>query len=330
MLYGLPLLFQGFVSAQSSSSKSSRLLEPSLRFFLILASGLHLVLVSVDYSDSHRHTGSGLTVHPFLLTITVSYRYVTPSYPNLECRFVSQCLPVIAHLDNTFPSITNLVAPMAEPVVSTTEPLVTSDGSHEGFRNPDLERDADHYGPGTGGKKRKVPAFTQTLGRSDEGPDTKITDHPYPQTFPVRYRAPRSKAATACSFRKALFLRRKAALITLYIDAQNAVIAGTAKMGPNGKSPLMDVPSFEKLMPSLEDVGISDWPPDRPSWRTKWEETAPPRIKTLEQWKTKFAQRQRAEAARKPTVRGGWAPEGSFEFEKECEGGSNDGLIRHS
>lgn len=210
------------------------------------------------------------------------------------------------------------------------DPELSSNGSFEGHRNPDAERDADHYGPGAGGKKRKVPAFAPSGRNEDEDPSYPSSTKPQPQLFPLRYRSPRSKSATACSFRKALFLRRKAALITLYIDAQNAVIGGTAKLGPNGKSPLMDVPSFEKLMPSLEDLGMGDWPPDRPGWRTNWaEENADNangatatlgRVKTLEQWRTKFDQRQKEEKARKQLVRGGWFPEGSFEYEQENAG----------
>lgn len=210
------------------------------------------------------------------------------------------------------------------------DPELSSNGSFEGHRNPDAERDADHYGPGAGGKKRKVPAFAPSGRNEDEDPSYPSSTKPQPQLFPLRYRSPRSKAATACSFRKALFLRRKAALITLYIDAQNAVIGGSAKLGPNGKSPLMDVPSFEKLMPSLEDLGMGDWPPDRPGWRTNWTEenaeqgngngTALGRVKTLEQWRTKFDQRQKEEKARKQLVRGGWFPEGSFEYERENAG----------
>lgn len=195
-------------------------------------------------------------------------------------------------------------------------------------RDPNADRDSDHYGPGAGGKKRKVPAFGP-LGRQDDHQfprdsnstsNTNGTGTDQPKTFPVRYRTPASAAATNCSFRKALYLRRKAALITLYIDAQNAIISGATKLGPNGESPLMDVPAFEKLMLALEDMGMTDWPPDKPSWRTNWDDSGSGKPKTLEQWRAKFDQRLKARAAIKPMKRGGWAPEGSFEFEMRNSG----------
>lgn len=191
-------------------------------------------------------------------------------------------------------------------------------------RDPNADRDSDHYGPGAGGKKRKVPAFGP-IGRQEDHQfphDNIPANDSTPRIYPVRYRNPRSTAATNCSFRKALYLRRKAALITLYIDAQNAIISGATKLGPNGESPLMDVPAFEKLMLALEDMGMSDWPPDKPSWRTNWDDSGVARPKTLEQWRTKFDQRVKARAAIKPMVRGGWAPEGSFEFEMRNSGTS--------
>lgn len=203
--------------------------------------------------------------------------------------------------------------------------LLGADGGAHG-RDPNAERDADHYGPGTGGKKRKVPAFTQTLGRQDDelsGSESDDGNQPTERqkSFPVSCRSPRSKAATACSFRKALFLRRKAALITLYIDAQNAISNGATQAGLKGPTGIMDVPSFERLMPALEDIGVCDWPPDRPTWRSRWEDSPTPKSKTLEQWRTGFDQRSRIKASRRPTVRGGWAPEGSFEFEMTSQGG---------
>ena len=206
-----------------------------------------------------------------------------------------------------------------------SDDVLDSDGGVH-YRDPDAERDADHYGPGTGGKKRKVPAFTQTLGRQDEifgssrSDDEEDDIELEPAHFALLHRAPRSKAATACAFRKALFLRRKAALITLYIDAQNAITNGSVKPGTHGLPHIMDIPTFEQLMPSLEDIDTTDWPPDKLNWRSRWEGQPATKTKTLEQWKTGFDQRLRKRSLHKPTVRGGWAPEGSFEFEMPSKG----------
>jgi hypothetical protein len=200
------------------------------------------------------------------------------------------------------------------------DPAVDDDVLEIG-RDPNAERDADHYGPGAGGKKRKVPTF-QPPGDSDRTHrQVSSSSSDSPKTFHVPNHSPRSLASNNCSFRKALYLRRKAALITLYIDAQNAIISGATKLGPNGESPLMDVPAFEKLMLSLEDLGISDWPPDRPGWRTHWpEEGAKSRIKSLEQWRAGFEQKKQRKASFKPITNAGWFPEGSFEFEVPSKG----------
>lgn len=164
-------------------------------------------------------------------------------------------------------------------------------------RDPDAGRDADDYGPGAGGKKRKVPAYPQIAGKDEE--DEGLVTEPIP--FTPNYRLARSSAAKACSFRKALFLRRKAALITLFLDAQSVIIAETARAGSN-RPALPEIPVFEKLLPALEHIGVSSWAPDQPGWRN-----------TLGNERSQ--RRTRKRVRQKPIVRGGWAPEGSFEFE---------------
>ncbi|ORY35486.1 hypothetical protein BCR39DRAFT_591955 [Naematelia encephala] len=201
--------------------------------------------------------------------------------------------------------------------MSTAADLSAGGGAAAG-RDPDADRDADDYGPLSGGKKRKVPQFPHPTGRNEDVEGTRHgewvrQDPNAAPTFPINNRFARSKAAKAASFRKALFLRRKAALITLYLDAQSAVLAGTAKLGSN-KLTLPDVPAFEKLIPSLEELGIGEWAPDKPGWRNNWEEQKNI-SRPLEQWRTRYDMRRRIKAGRKPIERGGWAPEGSFEFE---------------
>ena len=203
-------------------------------------------------------------------------------------------------------------------------------GGADVARNPDAGRDADDYGPGAGGKKRKVPAYPQVGGKNEDQEvafDVEVTSQPIPKstTFTPNFRLARSTSAKACSFRKALYLRRKAALITLYLDAQSATIAGSARAGSHRPS-LLEVSVFEKLIPSLEDLGIYDWAPDKPGWRNKWDdESGSGRVKTLEQWRTAFTERQKIKTSRKSVVRGGWAPEGSFEFEMDSKGKRSGG-----
>jgi hypothetical protein len=84
-------------------------------------------------------------------------------------------------------------------------------------------------------------------------------------------------------------------------------------MSKNLLAKLPEVDSFEKLLPSLEDIGVGDWPPDKPEWRNGWDEQATKR--RLGVWRTKFAKRRKIREGRKEIVRGGWAPEGSFELE---------------
>ncbi|OWT38552.1 hypothetical protein C366_04485 [Cryptococcus neoformans Tu401-1] len=158
--------------------------------------------------------------------------------------------------------------------------------------------DDDDFPAAPGGKKRKVPAYGQVKS-ADEVNDTK----PSAPLFPLRHRFPRTPAYSLCEFRKGLFLRRKAAFIALYIDAQTAINASSLKH----KSTLPDVTSFEKLLPSLEDVGVNSWTPDRSGWR---EDRA-------ESWRIRYGRKKVASTMR--VERKGWAPEGSFEFEMECQ-----------
>ncbi|KAK8854731.1 hypothetical protein IAR55_003470 [Kwoniella newhampshirensis] len=174
-------------------------------------------------------------------------------------------------------------------------------GSEDGF-------DDEDFGAG-GGKKRKVPGVQfQSRRTTMDDYDDDVHDKPTPSSssFPLARRSPRSLARTLCEFRKGLFLRRKAAFISLYIDAQTAITSNTSSGRP--KATLPDVSSFEKLLPSLEDVGVNAWMPDRPGWREGRAET----------WRVRKCRRQRG-TTRKPVERKGLAPEGSFEFEMECK-----------
>jgi hypothetical protein len=182
--------------------------------------------------------------------------------------------------------------------------------------------------PGTGGiaKKRKVPAYPQIAGKDEDENDSReqlkeaeIGSNGQQTIFTSNFRLARSKAAKACSFRKALFLRRKAALVTLYLDAQSALIAGTAHLGTK-QPPLPDVPTFEKLIPSIEDIGVANWAPDEPGWRNDWKTEKTIQPKMLEEWRSAFSAKRRVRASRQPINRGGWAPEGSFEFDSLCKG----------
>lgn len=191
-------------------------------------------------------------------------------------------------------------------------------------RNLDAGREADEYGPGAGGKKRKVPAYPQIIDRDGEIHGVKgfgvIDDdnlNPHPPVLNRPRRSTRSRAAKACSFRKALFLRRKAALITLYLDAQSAIITGTARLLPH-KGVIPEVPAFEKLIPSLEDVGVKHWAPDHPGWRNDTTVDKSPQRKTV--CRTVLSARRRVRVSRMPIMRGGWAPEGSFEIDMNCKG----------
>jgi hypothetical protein len=77
--------------------------------------------------------------------------------------------------------------------------------------------------------------------------------------------------------------------------------------------PLPDVGAFERLLPVLEDIDA--WAPDAPGWRDGDDAAHPVPRRTLERWRTGFARRKRMRTERIPVVRGGWAPEGSFELD---------------
>ena len=195
-------------------------------------------------------------------------------------------------------------------------------GGPYGERDLDADREADDYGLGAGGKKRKVPAIPTGGQNEPLEPQVSATDMNAgkPNLLSLKHRLARSTAARACSFRKALFLRRQAALIMLYLDAQSAIIAGSARLGPK-QSALPLVPAFEKLIPSLEDIGVADWAPDKPGWRNEDDGQGIIRpAKSLEAWRTLYAARRRERSLRRPVIRGGWAPEGSFEFDMGCKG----------
>lgn len=129
----------------------------------------------------------------------------------------------------------------------------------------------------------------------------------------------RSISTQSCDFRRLQFLRRKAALITLFLDATSAIKnywKDEKNAGAHTKSlvtKLPEVESFEKLLPALEDVGVGEWPPDKPEWRNGYDDQAAKR--RLGVWRTKFAKRRKIREGRKEILRGGWAPEGSFELE---------------
>lgn len=159
-----------------------------------------------------------------------------------------------------------------------------------------------------------------------------------------------STSTRTCDHRKILFLRRKAALITLFLDATQAIksywkdaddklkssasataaAAATATASKALLSKLPEVDAFEKLLPALEDIGPCDWPPDRPNWREgqagdggredQAEGQGESDRRTLGLWRTRFAKRRKIMKGRKEVVRGGWAPEGSFEFERSSKG----------
>ena len=147
--------------------------------------------------------------------------------------------------------------------------------------------------------------------------------------YPPLPRLLKPPATQTCEFRKLLFLRRKAALITLFLDATSAIksywkdekSASTANMSKNLLSKLPEVDSFEKLLPALEDVGVGGWPPDQPDWRAG--EEGKEAFKKYGSWRGRFAKRTRTKEGRREIVRGGWAPEGSFEFERPSSGRSH-------
>ncbi|WVO14365.1 hypothetical protein L204_101998 [Cryptococcus depauperatus] len=139
--------------------------------------------------------------------------------------------------------------------------------------------DDDDFPAAPGGKKRKVPAYGQMKSAEQ------VNNAKWPALLsPLRQHSHRTRSHS----------------LSLYIDAQTAINASSLKH----KSTLPDVTSFEKLLPSLEDVGVNSWTPDRPGWR---EDKA-------ELWRIR-TRRKKSFVSR--VERRGWAPEGSFEFEME-------------
>jgi len=215
-----------------------------------------------------------------------------------------------------------------------------------------------------GGKKRKVPIPLVPGSEADVESGRDGADRNPPRSaredttmaaqqaaFPIIRRLPRSASAKLLAQRRALFQKRKAGMVALYLDAQGAVEAKRADKdkdkgdksdkdkGDSGKDsagakkdsasaskdssdsgspstrpmPLPDVSAFERLLPVLED--IDTWPPDAPGWRDGDDAARPVPRRTLERWRTGFARRKRMRSERVPVVRGGWAPEGSFELD---------------
>jgi hypothetical protein len=186
------------------------------------------------------------------------------------------------------------------------------------------------------GKKRKTPSSMQCGGRDEYSWD-RHTNHicahghqdgedesesPFQRKngkWVLNYYRARSRAAKAGSWRKALFLRRKAALITLFLDAQTAVTNELKKGVERSSLILPEVAMFEQMLPSLDNIGVGEWPMDNPGWRSGSDEQKSP-AGALEYWRTGYEKRRRLLQERKVVVRGGWAPEGSFEFESRSEG----------
>lgn len=204
-----------------------------------------------------------------------------------------------------------------------------------------------------GGKKRKVPIPLVPGSEADVDSGRDGADRNPPRSaredngavssagspaFPVIRRLPQTPSAKLLASRRALFQKRKAGMVALYLDAQGAVeskdktgtctassspskdtAADTAAPGPvpaggaPTTTPLPDVGAFERLLPVLED--IDTWPPDAPGWRDGDDAAQPVPRRTLERWRTGFARRKRLRTERVPVVRGGWAPEGSFELD---------------
>lgn len=253
-------------------------------------------------------------------------------------------------------------APPSPPTTSTEYDYdPDSDADPDGLFDdaPDL----DDLTPGTKKRKGPVPVIPGSEADVDSGRDGLDRNPPraaredQPLRIHVR-RLPRSSGAQLAAQRRALFQKRKGALVALYCDAQAAYDAAnprpptpsSKKSSPKGtpttpgkggkksaaaspaksgsasptpaaaataKSALPDVAAFERLLPALEDVVI--WPPDAPSWREGNDAARPVPRRTLERWRTGFAQRKRQRTDRVRVPRGGWVPEGSFELDITCE-----------
>ncbi|KAL7422421.1 hypothetical protein Q5752_003069 [Cryptotrichosporon argae] len=171
-------------------------------------------------------------------------------------------------------------------------------------KHPDRFEPSPDREPLGSGKKRRIPSVEDDEGALHDcraGPDVVGVGSASAWPSHVRFRA--GASTTVQARRKLLFLGRKAALMALYLDAQKAV----ASVQPGRASTLPDVKGFEKLLPALESVGVADWPMDRAHDSGAH--------RRLGAWRAAFERRRRERSARQPVVRGGWAPEGSFEVE---------------
>lgn len=182
----------------------------------------------------------------------------------------------------------------------------------------------DHSGSLSGGddvepnKKRKVPESLVTA-ESDRTCDS--TRH----AANAAHRHRRQSAVhNAQLFHKALFLQRKAAFLTLFIDATHAVKAGAK--AEHVVFPELAV--LERLLLSLQYVGVGDWLPDKSSWRSGVDEPRPTVPRKGEKWRKTFEQRRRRQGA--PLAPLGHAPEGNFEFEFHSNGEGTQSIRAHS
>lgn len=200
------------------------------------------------------------------------------------------------------------------------------DDLHDGhYQDHDHDHDHDH---------NHDHGHERDSGDEDCGSDEDVPrQNDYTPSRNLMFHSPAKSLATrTCDFRKLQFLRRKAALITLFLDATSAIktywkdekSSSTANISKNLLSKLPAVEAFEKLLPALEDVGVGDWPADRPGWRNGVDDTVTRR--RLGVWRTTFAKRRKVREERKEIIRGGWAPEGSFELDIQSKGqsGSDD------
>jgi hypothetical protein len=127
---------------------------------------------------------------------------------------------------------------------------------------PPMGGEQDHSGSLSGGddvepnKKRKVPASLVTAESDRSGDSTRDA--------PKAARRRQSAVYNAHLFHKALFLQRKASFLTLFTDATHAVKAGAK--AEHVAFPELAV--LERLLLSLQYVGVGDWLPDKSSWRS--------------------------------------------------------------
>ncbi|WVR09533.1 hypothetical protein IAU60_006602 [Kwoniella sp. DSM 27419] len=192
------------------------------------------------------------------------------------------------------------------------------DHADEPRHEEDGERECDDLSYGSSGKKRKGPGH---LGRgaggahehdldhdADSASAKLISTHVQRHLFPITTRLPRTRARILADRQRELFMRRKAAFINLYLDAQQVdqAVANAKNGNPstNRKSGCPDVSEFEKLLPFLADLGAMNWPCDLPGWREGETQNV----------KVRKARRTR-QGWGKAIERKGWTPEGSFEFE---------------